>query len=512
MNQEIRVLQVEDSESDAALVVHLLQKAGYQVNAERVETADRMQAALARQPWDVIIADFHLPQFDAPAALRIAQSAGKDIPFIVVSGMIGEDVAVETMRSGAHDYLLKDRLQRLAPAVEREIREARIRKKHREAEEQRAEVHSELAAINANAPVLLLVINAEGYVEKVNNLGAQMSGRPVHELIGGSLANVIGCLSVADDPAGCGAGPACANCSIRNATVETLKSGKKFESVEGKIPVLVDGERQERHLLFSCTPLVLGRNRKVLLCAQDVTPLKRAEQALQVTVDKLELALTEKAVLFQEVHHRVKNNLQIIASLLSMQSRTIADREASEKLRNTEQRVRSMAMIHEQLYTQKEIMSVDLADYIQKLAPQLLATYERGDSISLRLDLASTKLSLERAIPCGLILNELITNALKYAYPDGKGEILVRLASELNDIWLTVADRGPGLPVGFDWNSPKSLGITIVRALARQLGGEIELGLSPGTEIALRIPRESETPFFSTLQTAETQMPTLGKA
>jgi two-component sensor histidine kinase len=509
MNQEIRVLQIEDSESDAAMVVHLLRKAGYIVNSERVETAEQLHKMLARQPWDVIIADFHLPKFDGRAALRIVQNTGKDIPFIIVSGMIGEDVAVEMMKSGAHDYLLKDRLERLAPAVEREIREAKIRKRHREAEEERSEAHSELAAINANAPVLLLVMNAESHVEKVNNLAAQMSGRPAHELIGSSLGDVIRCLSVADDPAGCGAGPACANCSIRNAAVETLKSGTKFESVEGKIPVLVDGERKERHLLFSCTPLVLGRNRKALLCAQDVTPLKRAEQALQAMVDKLELALTEKAVLFQEVHHRVKNNLQIIASLLSMQSRTIEDRRAAEKLRDTEQRVRSMAMIHEQLYNRKEIASVDLADYVQKLAPQLLSSYERGNSISLRLDLASTTLPLERAIPCGLILNELITNALKYAYPDGKGEILVRVTSDSNDISLTVADQGPGLPGGLDWKNPKSLGITIIRALAKQLGGEIELGPSPGTEIVLRIPRELETPFLSTVQAVETRMPAL---
>jgi len=512
MNPEIRVLQIEDSESDAAIVLHLLKKAGYIVNAERVETAEQLHKMLARQPWDVIVADFHLPKFDGRAALRIVQDTGKDIPFIVVSGMIGEDVAVEMMKSGAHDYLLKDRLERLAPAVEREIREAKIRKRHREAEEERAEVHSELAAINANAPVLLLVMNGEGRVEKLNNRAAELSGRPVHELIGGALSDVIGCLSVADDPAGCGAGAACAHCIIRNAVEQALKNSVRFESIEAGIPVSVDGERQERSFLLSCTPLVLGRNRKALLCAQDVSPLKRAEQALQATIDKLELALTEKAVLFQEVHHRVKNNLQIIASLLSMQSRTIEDPGTAGKLKDTEQRVRSMAMIHEQLYTRKEIASVDLADYVQKLAPQLLSSYERDNSISLRLDLDSTTLPLERAIPCGLILNELITNALKHAYPDGKGEILVRLVADSNDILLTVADKGCGLPAGFDWKNSKSLGIAIVRALAKQLGGKTELGPATGTEVSLRIPRDLDTPFLSAVHISETQMPALGEA
>jgi len=490
MNTEIRVLQIEDSENDAALVLHLLKKAEYQVNSERVETADQLHKALARQPWDVIIADFHLPNFDARAALRIVQNTGKDIPFIIVSGMIGEDVAVQMMKSGAQDYLLKDRLERLAPAVEREIREAKIRKLHRQAEEDRSAAHSELAAINANAPVLLLVVNAEHRVEKVNNLAARLSGRPVHELIGGSACEVICCSNAFDDRGSCGAGPDSKHCPIPNAVSETLESGTKFESIDVRVPVLVNGKQQERCFLFSTTPLALGRDRKALICAQDITSIKQAEQALQMSVDKLELALLEKAVLFKEVHHRVKNNLQIIASLLSMQSRIIEDLTIREKLKDTEQRVKSMALIHEQLYSQKEITFVDLADYVQKLAPQLLTSYERSNSISLRLELASTTLDLERAIPCGLILNELITNALKYAYPDGKGEILIRLASNLGDISLTVADQGVGLPVGFDRKQSKSLGITIVQALVKQLGGKLEIGPSPGTEITLRIPRE----------------------
>jgi len=498
MNTEIRVLQIEDSESDAAMVVHLLKKAGYQVNSERVETANQLQVALASQPWDVIIADFHLPKFDAPAALRILQNTGKDIPFIVVSGMIGEDVAVEMMKCGAHDYLMKDRLERLAPAVKREISEANIRQQHRQAEAGRTAAHSELAAINANAPVLLLVLNAEGRVEKANNLAASLSGRAVHELIGAPVGDVIRCLNALDDPVGCGAAPACARCAIRSAVTATLKSGDKFDSIEVKVPVMIDGERQERDFLFSTTPLVLGRNRKALICAQDVTPLKRAEQTLKGTVERLELTLMEKAVLFQELHHRVKNNLQIIASLLSMQSRTIADRTSAERLKDTEQRVKSMALIHEQLYHQKEITSVDLAEYIHKLVPQLLASYDRGDSISLRLDLAPTALTLNRSIPFGLILNELITNALKYAYPDGKGEISVRLASDADEISLTVADQGIGLPVNFDWKKSNSLGMTIIQALVKQLGGEIAFASRPGVRITLRIPKEAETPARAT--------------
>jgi PAS domain S-box-containing protein len=135
MSEILRVLQVEDSESDAALIVRLLEKSGYTVHAERVEEAEPMRQALARQDWDVVIADFHLPQFDAVAALEILHECGRDIPFIVVSGMIGEDRAVEMMRAGAHDYVLKDRIARLVPAVQREIRECQSRGERRRTEE-----------------------------------------------------------------------------------------------------------------------------------------------------------------------------------------------------------------------------------------------------------------------------------------------------------------------------------------------------------------------------------------
>jgi PAS domain S-box-containing protein len=136
MSETLRVLQVEDSESDAALMVRLLEKSAYAVHAERVEDAAAMRQALAREDWDVVLADFQLPQFDAGAALEILHESGRDIPFIVVSGLIGEDRAVEMMRAGAHDYVLKDRLARLVPAVQREIREAQSRGERRRAEEQ----------------------------------------------------------------------------------------------------------------------------------------------------------------------------------------------------------------------------------------------------------------------------------------------------------------------------------------------------------------------------------------
>ncbi len=145
MKQTLKILQVEDSESDAALIVRHMERAGYQVQARRVEDAAEMRQALDEEEWDVVISDHQMAQFDAPGALLILQESDRDLPFLVVSGAIGEELAVAMMKSGAHDYLLKNDLARLAPAVEREIRDARTRHERRLAEAELRESRDRLA-------------------------------------------------------------------------------------------------------------------------------------------------------------------------------------------------------------------------------------------------------------------------------------------------------------------------------------------------------------------------------
>lgn len=135
MSKPLRLLIVEDSEDDALFLLHELRKGGYTVTSERVDTAPAMSAALEKQAWDVVIADYVMPYFSAPDALILLKGKGIDLPFIVVSGKIGEDIAVATMKAGAHDYIMKDNLKRLVPAVERELREAVERQERRRAEE-----------------------------------------------------------------------------------------------------------------------------------------------------------------------------------------------------------------------------------------------------------------------------------------------------------------------------------------------------------------------------------------
>ena len=191
MSEILRVLQVEDSESDAALIVRLLEKEGYDVQAERVEDAAAMRAALAGKTWDTIIADYHLPGFDAPEALATLHETGLDLPFLVVSGTMGEDVAVGMMKAGAHDYLIKDHLARLAPAVKREVREAHIRQERRQAEESlrlaliaAEEANHRYHLVADQSRTIIWEVNAKGMYTYVSHVSEAVFGYQPVELIG----------------------------------------------------------------------------------------------------------------------------------------------------------------------------------------------------------------------------------------------------------------------------------------------------------------------------------------
>jgi PAS domain S-box-containing protein len=180
----IQVLLVEDLEQDAALLLRELRHGGYEPTCERVETAAAMASALDRQPWDVVIADYMLPGFSGPAALKLLQRRNLDLPFIIVSGHIDEDTAVASMKAGAHDYVMKDRLTRLVPAIEREMAEAEVRRARHRSEEQFAREQAFRQAIENSIPSGIAVVNAEGRQTYVNSAFCEMVGWSGAELLG----------------------------------------------------------------------------------------------------------------------------------------------------------------------------------------------------------------------------------------------------------------------------------------------------------------------------------------
>jgi len=224
----------------------------------------------------------------------------------------------------------------------------------------------------------------------------------------------------------------------------------------------------------------------VLASIIDITERQRAQQ-------RLEDALLEKTVLLNEVHHRVKNNLQVITSLLNLQSDHAADPRLRAMLAESCGRVKAMALTHQLLYERKDFSRLDLGDYLERLMHSIRATYRgTGDRISLRLALPSNsvQLDLERTIPCGLLLNELVTNSFKHAFPDERsGEILIEL-NEGDDglIHFNVGDDGIGLPPETDLASHISLGLQLVPLLVEQLQGTLEIKREKGTQFCVGFP------------------------
>jgi two-component sensor histidine kinase len=202
--------------------------------------------------------------------------------------------------------------------------------------------------------------------------------------------------------------------------------------------------------------------------------------------------LAEKDVMLKEIHHRVKNNLQVISSLVSLQTDNLTDDRIRDELNDVRDRVRAMALVHEKLYQASNLAQLNFADYAASLLHSLWRSHSTlAAKARLNLALAPVELSIEAAVPCGLILNELASNALKHAFPNNSdGEVLVSL--ELDpatcEISLRVRDNGVGLPAGLDWSQARSLGLRLVKLLAGQLNGTVETGTGPGSEFLVTFP------------------------
>ena len=237
---------------------------------------------------------------------------------------------------------------------------------------------------------------------------------------------------------------------------------------------------------------------------QEITDRKRLEQSLKDAdrmksefVAEMARELAEKEILLQEVHHRVKNNLQVIVSMLNLQADSLEDARGRELFEECLARVRSIALIHERLHFSGNLGTVDFGEYIRELAATLAPAHgARPGAVQVQIVAESVALDLDAAIPAGLILNELVTNALKHAFPAGRcGTLRVDFRPQgPDDFLLSVHDDGVGMPEAFELAESRSLGLKIVRSLTRQLGGILEVNLKGGTTFTLRFPRPHRRP------------------
>jgi PAS domain S-box-containing protein len=285
-----------------------------------------------------------------------------------------------------------------------------------------------------------------------------------------------------------------------------------------------DGQYVWGQVFLSAVRSEIGENKYFILVLEDITARKRAEdeiallnasledriigrtsdlicanESLVLEVDNrkktemcLKNTLDEKEVLLKEIHHRVKNNLQIIISLLYLQAQKTSDPASADALNDSQSRIKSMALVHQKLYQSGDLASIDFDGYLNNLVSNLMTTYGVDKTrISVSVEVKNLTISIHSAIPLGLIMNELISNALKYAFPEGRhGEITIRGLEKDNALVFTIKDNGVGIPDTFDWEHMDSLGLNLVRMLTRQMKGAILLSRMNGTEFTLSVPRE----------------------
>lgn len=230
------------------------------------------------------------------------------------------------------------------------------------------------------------------------------------------------------------------------------------------------------------TPLTDWRDNLVsqVVVLRDITERVRAEE-------KIKASLQEKEALLKEIHHRVKNNLQVISSLLSIQSRAVVDTQTRKLLKESQNRIKSISLVHEKLYRSSDLAQINFTEYARDLVAHLYRTYHvQLDVIALQLDVNGVALQLDTAIPCGLMVNELISNALKHGFPNGqRGEIYIGLHAEDDQVTLTVRDNGIGFPTDMDFYNTDSLGLQLINMLAAQLEGTVTFSTDNGASVSI---------------------------
>lgn len=270
--------------------------------------------------------------------------------------------------------------------------------------------------------------------------------------------------------------------------IESWKKSGLFELAKSSVTDL-ENRRHEfsvttsfgKEASFDCqfVPFTMGDDQRLLFMIDDISERKEAEE-------QIKKALTEKETLLKEVHHRVKNNMQIVSSLLFLQLRKISNPEAMSAIKESQDRIEAMALVHEKLYSSDHLSKINLDDYIRTLCQILMQSHTLSGSVDAKVDAKDIFLSVHKAIPFGLIINELTTNSLKHAFKDGRqGEIRIVLSRTDDRLMLTYCDNGSGLPAGYDENTVTTLGMTLIKNLARQLDASLEFQSNNGLKCLL---------------------------
>jgi PAS domain S-box-containing protein len=398
-------------------------------------------------------------------------------PIYVFLGALKVFTAAASLTTAAILPFTVPRIQRLihkAKATEQVAARLHASERRKQALLQEAQESKEMfERFFESAPDAILVTDQQGRITDLNRQALSMFGYRREELVGQSIEQLV--------PEGQREG----HKSQREEYLQAPKMRPMGEGLELSARCK-DGTLVPVDITLS--PLHSGSNFRVMAAVRDITDHKEAEK-------KIMASLREKEVLLREIHHRVKNNLAVICSLMYLESTYAKDERTAQVFRESESRVHSMALVHENLYGSKDLGCIDFSQYAKVLATDILSSYgnqENGNAkVQLKSEMEPVIMTIDMAVPCGLILNELLSNAMKHGFPGSeRGEIKITLRSGPEKACLLrVDDTGRGIPSDMDLTSNRSLGLRLVRSLTRQIRGSFELvRTEPGTSARVQFP------------------------
>jgi PAS domain S-box-containing protein len=442
----IKILLVEDVELDAELTEHELKHTKIEYVSKRVEEESDFRRELKEFKPDLILADHSLPHFDGVSALKIAKKESPTTPFIFVSGKIGEDFAVEMLKEGATDYVLKSNLPKLGHAVQRALQEFNEKVELHKAEEALLESENKYRTLFEKNKNPIIVFDENGNFQDSNEAALQFIEITREKLLTKNLSDFI----------------------LYDNDIETIEN-KDFWLKGDILEVKFNINRKCKILELTITPVYLKDKTVVFGVGNDITERKKAE-------NEILRSLKEKELLLREIHHRVKNNLQIISTLLTLQSSQSKKINIDDLYRESQNRIQSIALIHENLYHSEDLAHINFEAYVKGLMTDLFDSYGVDSrKIKLNLQIDEVTMGIETAIPCGLIINELVSNSLKHGFSGLKtGQINVIL-HKINDGEYSLIESDTGTPFPMDINllSNDTLGLELIKNLVKQLDAEL---------------------------------------
>jgi len=441
---------------------------------ETCASAKEALGLLRKKKYDVIVSDYEMPVVDGIAFLKQLRGEGNTTPFIIFSGKGREEVVIEALNNGADFYIQKGGDPK-AQFVELKNQIQHIDQRNRaEAALMQSEARYRLITDNMSDSVWLM--DKKFKLTFISPSSERKRGFSVRELL--------------DMPFGKHLTPESRKnfeqIFSENFTEERLEQPDLPVSATTELEFrMQDGSTYWAETTLSLIRDATGKPFGYVGMARDVTGRRKAEE-------KILASLHEKEILLREIHHRVKNNLQIIASLLYLQSINITDAFTLDILRESRSRVKSMALIHEKLYRSEDLAHIPFATYLESLIDNLKDAYGINDStvsISITIIPPDLSLNIETGIPCGLIINELISNSLKHAFKGGRtGAISIAMTQTApHDYTMIISDNGPGFPKDIDFKNTPSLGLQLVNNLVAQLEGDISLDCTSGSMFTMHL-------------------------